>query len=276
MSGRPSGSLIYTSLDCDSRNDDDDGDGKPVSNDPGSPGYRPACPNPTVADQAGGLVDKDGGELPEGLGSFEFQVKFDHKIFDISITSLPDWANGRTIDCSMSIITENDIRFVCATTGPPPLGIPQATGQPAASIWIYPEPDLRYRIRASKDNGVVRRLLDENCQVADVYGDIFPNTYAGLTYDCTDIDITVRRLEGDLDLDCDVDMVDYQRMIEKFNAFFGSLRYNQAYDLEPWPYGDYDIDAKDVQFVAGRVGSTCANPIPDNQDPVPAEGVGQP
>ncbi len=267
--------LIYALEDCDTRNDDDDGDGKPVSNDPDSPGYRPECPAPTLTDYAQDLVDKDGGELPEGLGAFEFQLKFDHKIFDIQIVSSQDWSNGRTIDCSITVITENDIRYGCVTSGPG-LGIPRPQGVVGAQIIVYPEPDLRYRIRASKDNGVVRRILDENCEIADIYGDIFPGTNAGLTPDCTDVDITVRRLEGDLDMDCDVDLYDQQLMNFHYQAFFGSLLYDPAFDLEPWPTGDFDIDVKDVQFVNGRVGSTCEHPIPDNQWPVPAYIVALP
>ena len=153
-------------------------------------------------------------------------------------------------------LTENDIRFGCVTLGPG-LGLPKADGVKFATIVVYPEPDMRYRIRATKDNGVVRRLLDENCEIADIYGDIFPGTFAGLTPDCTDVDITVRRLEGDVDMDCDVDIIDSQLMNYRFQAFFGSLSYDIFYDLEPWPTGDYDIDVKDLQFVNGRVGSTC-------------------
>jgi hypothetical protein len=269
--------LIFTLVDCDTRNDDDDGDGEPVSNDPASPGYRPECPDPTMQDyiddtdgDGNGNVDKNGGELPEGLGAFEFQLKFDHKIFDITIVDDPDesWANGRIVDCSMTVITENDIRFGCITTGPG-LGLPFANGERGAIIVILPEEDLRYRIRPTKDNGIVRRILDENCEVADIYGDIFPGTNAGLTPECTDVDITVRRLEGDLDGDCDVDLTDQQLMNWRFQAFMGSLYYDPFFDLEPWPTGDFDIDIKDLQFVNGRVGSTCANPIPDSQDPQP-------
>ena len=274
--------LIFSLTDCDTRNDDDDGDGEPVSNDPGSPGYRPECPAPQTDDytqdndgDGNGNVDKNGGELPEGLGAAEFQLKFDHKVFDIQILPEDDWTNGRMMDCTMTIITENDIRYGCVTLGPG-LGLPKADGVKFATIVVYPEPDMRYRIRATKDNGVVRRLLDENCEIADIYGDIFPGTFAGLTPDCTDVDITVRRLEGDVDMDCDVDIVDSQLMNYRFQAFFGSLSYDIFYDLEPWPTGDYDIDIKDLQFVNGRVGSTCENPLPDNQDPLPANGVGQP
>jgi hypothetical protein len=37
-----------------------------------------------------------------------------------------------------------------------------------------------------------------------------------------------------------------------------------------------DIDIKDLQFVFGRIGSTCASPVPDTQGPIPAESLGSP
>jgi uncharacterized repeat protein (TIGR01451 family) len=277
------GELIFTREDCDTRNDDDDDDGEPVSNDPNSPGYRPECPEPTIVDyttdsdgDGNGNVDKDGGELPEGLGAFEFQLKFNHKLVDIEITEATVWvAPGRTAICTMTIITENDIRFGCVTTGTA-LGYPQVSGALGATITVTPEADLVFRIMPGKDNGVTTRLLDENCEVADIYGDIFPFTNAGLTQDCTDVDLTIRRLEGDLDGDCDVDVIDSQRIAFRYGSFFGQLLYGEFYDLEPFVTGDFDIDIKDLQFVFGRIGSDCSDPLPDNQDPLPADGMGTP
>jgi hypothetical protein len=337
------GEYIFSSEDCDTRNDDDDLDGLPINgpsiyadedgvdndgdtvvdndgelaaagsnglddDDDGfvdeldeaglddttevaNPGFNEGCPLPTLQDYVDGLVDKDGGEEPEGLGAFEFQLKFDHKIFDIEIEAadpnednngdtvvdeLDDWANGRITNCSMTIITENDIRFGCVTVGDSPLGHAQVSGILGASITVSPEADLIFRLRPGKDNGVVRRLLDENCEIADIFGDIFPDTNAGLTQDCTDVDVTVRRLEGDIDADCTVGVLDAQRIAFRYGSFFGQLLFNQVYDLEPFVTGDFDIDIKDLQFVFGRDGSTCADPVPNNQDPQSAEGVGQP
>jgi hypothetical protein len=270
--------LVFSSRDCDSPNDDDDHDGKPVSNDPNSPGYRPECPKPTADDYANGLVDKNGGELPEGLGALEFQLKFDHKLFNINIVDSGDWvAPGGYLNCTMTILTENDIRYGCVTTWASGyLGYPQVSGKLAATINLTPASDLIYRIRPTKDNGVVARLLDENCEIADTLGDVFPNTLAGgLTKDCSGLDVTVRRLEGDVDSNCKVDVVDAQRDAWRYGSFFGHLSYDQNYDLQPWPTGDFDIDIKDLQFVFGRIGSTCQNPIPD-QNPMDAGGLGQP
>jgi hypothetical protein len=302
------GEYIFSSADCDTRNDDDDGDGLPVDGsvaDGSTSPYvgdnpRPECDQPTLQDYVDGLVDKDGGELPEGLGAFEFQLKFNHKLFDITITPSTDWTNSRGLNCTMTIITENDIRYGCVTTGVPfynpvnsetdpnnfggcndgidndsdglidqadpqcwdNLGLAQVSGVLAATITVKPEADLFFRIMPTKDNGVTARLLDENCEIADIFGDIFPNTNAGLTQDCTDVDITIRRLEGDIDASCDVDLLDSQRVAFRYGSFFGFLMYDRFYDMEPWPTGDFDIDIKDLQFVFGRDGSTCNVPIP--------------
>jgi uncharacterized repeat protein (TIGR01451 family) len=273
--------LVATSRDCDSPNDDDDHDGKPVSNSPTlangapDPAFRPECPQPTTDDYVNGLVDKNGGEVPEGLGALEFQLKFDHKLFNISIVNSTAWTNGRSLNCTMTILTENDIRYGCVTTGSG-VGLAQGSGEVAATINLTPVSDLIYRIRPTKDNGVTARLLDENCEIADTLGDVFPNTLAGgLTQDCSDLDVTIRRLEGDVDTSCKVDVVDAQRMAWRYGSFFGHLSYDQNYDLQPWPTGDFDIDIKDLQFVFGRIGSTCAAPIP-LQPPVLATGINEP
>ena len=230
------------------------------------------CRPPTPLEILNNLLDKDGGEVGEGLSAFEFQVKFDHKIFDLTIAATAMF--GPTVNCSMTIITENDIRFGCvsnaALTG---TGVISGV---AAQIHVTPEADLIYRIRPTKDNGVVRMLLDENCEVADQLGDIFPITNAGLTPQCEDAALTVRRLEGDVNADCNVNISDAQLTAFRYGSFFGHLSFDQNYDLEPWPTGDFDIDIKDLQFVFGRNNSSCQAPIPNQQNPLAGSGGGQP
>ena len=51
-------------------------------------------------------------------------------------------------------------------------------------------------------------------------------------------------------------------MAHRYGAFFGLLLYDQFYDLEPSPHGDFDIDIKDLQFVFGRDGRECPSPTP--------------
>ena len=214
---------------------------------------------------------------PDGLGAYEFQLKFDHKIFDIVIEDAGFLGStGRTVDCTMTIITENDIRFGCLSSGP----MPGPTGSGVlALIHVTPEADLKYRLTPGQENGLVRTLLDENCELTDVYGDpladsqgnLLPGILSGgLVAVCTDATITVRILEADLNLDCGVDIIDDQMIAFRYGAGFGNALYEPWYDLEP-ALKDYDIDIKDIQKVFGRNGSTCQAPIPE-QIPLPPPG----
>ena len=139
-------------------------------------------------------------------------------------------------------------------------------------IYVVPQlSDLIYRsdFRATKDNGIVTDIVDDNCEVTDTQGEQIPGTLPGqLTSVCGDVHITIRMLEGDSDLDCDVDVLDDQAMGFRYGAQLGGQTYDRWYDLEP-KWSDDDIDIKDLQFVFGRNNSTCQNPIPDDQAPAP-------
>jgi hypothetical protein len=159
--------------------------------------------------------------------------------------------------------------FGCVSTGQTP-GDPMPVGVWLKTISLTPDPDMFQRIRPTKDNGVVSSVLDEGCEVADMYAsEPWPFTNAGLTEDCGDLTVTVRMLEGDVNLDCEVNVLDEQAEAFRYGSFFGLLLYNSFYDLEP-KLTDFDIDIKDLQFVFGRDGSQCQNPIPDGQTPSPA------
>jgi len=226
------------------------------------------------------------GNDPDGVGAFEFDLKYDNHIFDISIVPT-DWlvrgydnirytADDRTQSCAVTIINENDIRFGCVSTGPTP---GQVTAGVAAIITLTPDADLINRLTPGQKNGVFSPILDEGCELADVLGDplalvagaqapLAPGVLpGGQIAVCTDMGITVRILEGDLNLDCVVDALDQQAISFRYGSVFGNLYYQSWYDLEPWNK-DYDIDIKDIQKVWGRQGSTCVNPVPD-QDPLP-------
>jgi hypothetical protein len=71
-------------------------------------------------------------------------------------------------------------------------------------------------------------------------------------------------LEGDVHADCVVNALDQQQIAFRFGARLGNLLYASIFDLEPSApiKGDGDIDAKDLQFVYGRHGSTCKEPHP--------------
>jgi len=215
------------------------------------------------------LVSNAGND-PDGVGAYEFQLKFDHKIFDISIEDSSWLSNGgtRTVDCSMSIFLENDIRWGCVSEGPLP---GQTSDGTAAIITVCPEPDLVNRLTPGQENGVVRTLLDENCELADVFGDplqladgsLAPGVLAGgLLKVCSDMTITVRILEADLDLDCEVDVADAAAIAFRYGSAFGNLLYDPWYDLEP-ALKDFDIDINEALrsgvFVCGGKGQAKTN-----------------
>ena len=287
--------------DLDTCNDDDDGDGKPCAGDPTKPrapwqSAGDGClnvaedyiPGQTAVDCDTGQGGINGtGEKPEGLGAFEFQVKFDDKLFQsptFDCAVAPDGqqavlgSTGRSIQTQVSVITENWVMLGCISKNPQsPLQIvpgSDISGNPAilGTLTLQAQPDLLSRMRPAKDNGVATNLLDENCELADTLGKPYNDalgTYGnneapsgGLVPDCKDAALTIRMLEGDLNLDCVVDVRDDQTAAFRYGQFFGQLQYNRFYDLEPNIAPDFDIDIKDVQTVFGRNGSSCASPVP--------------
>ncbi|MBI5289110.1 MAG: hypothetical protein HY873_09070, partial [Chloroflexi bacterium] len=131
-----------------------------------------------------------------------------------------------------------------------------------ASLDLVPHEDLANDLFPGNNNGVLTVVKDNGCELVDVFG--HPATSSvngGLTPTCGDLAVTVRILEGDLDLDCDVDVTDAQMIAARYGAFFGGLLYSKWLDLEPALH-DLDIDIKDIQKVFGRDGSSCQAPIP--------------
>jgi hypothetical protein len=125
------------------------------------------------------------------------------------------------------------------------------------------------RLTPGQFNGVIAEKLDENCEITNELGDpIVGSRPGGLTALCQDAVIAFRILEGDLNLDCAVDVLDDQAIAFRYGAFFGNLLYDDWYDVEPG-LKDFDVDIKDLQKVFGRNGSTCANPIPPYQGESP-------
>jgi fimbrial isopeptide formation D2 family protein len=302
-----------------------DSDGNGFADEDGNDG--PELPNANCeAYDGSGIVNNGKGHLvvferlfnqldADGAGAFEFQLKFDHKIFDIEIFHgvdlngdgdcedggevqaqdtvdacylyqtgrVPNWPGG-VGGCDMSIINENFILFGCVSKNPQDInGDPIPTVGPigasdvVATIHISPEPDLAFRLTPGQKNGVLRTILDENCEVADVFGDplgsgqydefnreipLIGIVTGGLVEICDDLTVTTRILEGDLNLDCQVDVADDQEIAFRYGSFFGNLLYDPWFDLEP-SLKDFDVDIKDLQKVFGRNGSDCAAPIPD-------------
>jgi len=217
----------------------------------------------------------------ECLGAWEHQIKYEHKLVrfqnDLNPKTIdtgggspdPDvsWleSTGRVANCTFSLLTENYMYEACITTGTE--NGPCGNGIIEKMLIIPQTNDMIYRdgFRPTKDNGVVTDVLDENCETTDIYAEPMNGLLpGGLTPICGDIHITIRMLEGDTDLDCDVDVVDEMSVAFRYGAFWGLQLYDQWFDLEP-KFTDYDIDIKDLQFVFGRDGSYCQDPIPDDQ-----------
>jgi hypothetical protein len=225
--------------------------------------------------------DQNGDTFNDGLGAYEFSVEYDNFVIasvnpsDVvfapsgSVNPYPGGWDG-VLDgegaarapstCDFSIVTENIVHFGCVTSGPLPAG-PEGD-MDLARLNLIPHEDLANDLFPGNDNGVVTVIKDNGCELVDVFGHpVASSVNGGLTPICGNLAITVRILEGDLNLDCVVDVEDQQLIAFRYSSFFGSTLYSQWYDLEPALH-DLDIDIKDIQKVFGRDGSTCENPIP--------------
>jgi hypothetical protein len=234
--------------------------------------------------------DQNGDSIEDGLGAYEFTVEYDHFVIQsvnpcdivFGVGSPPGaGANRGPVDeldssaenpdcfgdagpaapgtCSLSLVLENLVHFGCVTGGE----TPGPTGDfDLASLWLIPHPDLANDLFPGNNNGVLTVIKDNGCELVDIYGHpVSGSVNGGLTPVCGDLAVTVRILEGDLNLDCSVDVTDAQLIASKYGGFFGSIVYSKWYDLEP-QFHDLDIDVKDIQKVFGRQGSTCFEPVP--------------
>jgi len=237
-----------------------------------------------------------------GVGAYEFQVEYDNfviqsvnpcdVVFEDTFSLYPNGTDGVAdgeanatrgdIDqvdssnceddgganngtCNYSFVLENSVRFGCVTNGDTPSGVGVAGNEDfdMARLNLIPHPDLTNDIFPGNNNGVITIIKDNGCEVVDIFGHAeLGNVNGGLTASCRDLAVTVRILEGDIDLDCEVELTDAQTIATHYGGFFGSLLYSKWLDLEPGTH-DLDIDIKDLQKVFGRIGSTCQDPSPD-------------
>jgi hypothetical protein len=63
------------------------------------------------------------------------------------------------------------------------------------------------------------------------------------------------RLSGDMDCDCDVDIVDIMLVARRWMSWIGEPRYHPCYDLD----GDENIDIVDIMRVALHWGESCSS-----------------
>src|SRR5581483_1649974 len=202
--------------------------------------------------------DQNDDVVEDGLGAYEFSVEYDNSVIqsvnpcDIvfgptgagsargPVDELnasnnpycqpdPNALNNGT--CSMSVIFENVIHFGCVTIGQTP---GPTDDFDLAALNLIPHPDLTNDLFPGNDNGVVTVIKDNGCELVDVFGHpVMGSVNGGLTPVCGDLAVTVRILEGDLNLDCSVNVQDEALIAYRYGSFFGSLLYSKWYDLEP-------------------------------------------
>ena len=189
-----------------------------------------------------------------GLGSFQLSVIFDPSTISLNIQE-GDFlsSTGRDTDCGVSAVQETQILYSCTSTGDGPG--PYGAGTLAKFI-VQPAPGLMLIPNNTNGRLVVVDNVAGSTHLVDTEGKLIP---IGQLLDSL---VLVRALEGDLNGDCIVNIIDEQLISERFNSFFGSLLYFFLFDVEPSPRGDLDIDVKDLQFVFGRDGNNCETPIP--------------
>jgi hypothetical protein len=204
---------------------------------------------------------KDPSEAQQ-LGAFEFDVHFDPD--EVCVEIEPGTAADDMIcfvDDASSSQLEGVARIGCVTKGKQ--NFPDTTtpeGRHLADIIVRPQPEVYSQAKPSQDNGVVAQITNSGCELADLQGHPIP------VYSCDDADLTMRYLEGDVEPDCSINVMDTQAIAFRWGALKGSLFYKAFMNLEPWGgQADNDIDIKDLQFVFGRFASTCAAPHPQQQ-----------
>jgi hypothetical protein len=213
---------------------------------------------PTTADP------KDPSEVQQ-VGGFEMDVIFDEDLVCVNLAAgayFTGTAGGVCFidDKDQGLQPDGLARIGCVVKGKPTAVSPSLE---LAIITVRPQPELYKLITADQDNGVQVSILNSGCNLADMQG--HPIKKIG----CDDSIVDIRWLEGDVNGDCAVDVADQQILAFRWGAKLGQgALYNDRFDLEPSGQinSDGDIDIKDVQFVYGRHGSTCAVPHPD-QDP---------
>jgi hypothetical protein len=199
---------------------------------------------------------------PQTIGSFEFQVRYDAKFVSVTVDAGPLFDRA---DASCSRIPgQGFVSFRCNIKGK--TGAPAVGPGTLAIVRVRPTADVYSMLIPNQDNGIATQLINQGCQLSDLQG------HPIATKLCSDAELTIRYLEGDVNADCVVNVQDQQLIAFRWGSRVGNLLYNSRYDLEPAApkKGDGDIDAKDLQVVFGRhtsPNSTCTAPHPA-QDPV--------
>ncbi len=182
------------------------------------------------------------------VGGFDFRVYFDRNIVNLSATEGPFLGStGRQTQCKQNV-TQSYLEMICTSSGSEP-------GPSGWGVLAYLTITPNIIIRPTLNNGVQTVITQSGASLTDTSGN---QTVIGETDGST---IMVRALEGDVNKDCRVNVVDEQSEAVRYGTTLGLWPYDLWFDLEPWT-GDYDIDIKDLQFVFGRDSWTCKSREP--------------
>lgn len=196
------------------------------------------------------------GDVPApGAAAFDLRLRFDSNLVDVTLAPGPMLGStGRSVTCSTSPMGYFEVAYSCATSGVQPA--PTGSGV-LANVTIAPKPQVDVALRAAAVNGGVLALqiAPAGTQLRTQSGAALPLMQLG------EGAIAIRALEGDVNKDCAIDLADVQQMVSRYASSFGDVLYQSQYDVEP-QMPDSDVDIRDVQFVYGRLGSTCASPLP--------------
>jgi len=196
------------------------------------------------------------------IGSFEFVVYFSGRVVSVTATEGPFLAStGRHTECHQEQ-TENWLRFGCTSMGSEP-------GPTGSGVLAYLTLTPNITFRPTRSNGVFVHLIDSQSEagLSDELGNPVPVDEVG------DSTILLRALEGDVNYDCRVNVIDDQSVSGRYGLHFGSIWYQTLYDLEPM-IPDDDVDIKDLQFVFGRNYTTCEEIPTPEVTPTPTPGAG--
>jgi len=184
------------------------------------------------------------------IGAFEFDLLYNSKV--VSVTPEPGDVFGPTAICGVTP-GEGTLHVRCPASGTLPSGFGPGT---LTVLHTRPTADDYTIIIAGQQNGISTNLVLQSCQLIDTRNKPIKSDV------CGNASVIVRYLEGDVEADCTVDVVDQQQVAFRWGVRLGHLLYQPRFDFDPSVFPDGDIDAKDLQFVFGRHGSRCTAPLP--------------
>lgn len=127
--------------------------------------------------------------------------------------------------------------------------VTRSVALPGAIAWLM----LAVAFSRPAPVGAVRQTSEDA-----THGARTARTLTATTIPSSDARLTIRRLEGDLTGDCQVDIADIQHVASHYPSVVGDAAYSAWDDIDL----DGAITINDLQFVLARDGSNCASPYP--------------